>query len=193
MVCRYNESSGQIHHSTRFSKSSEEEIHFRLEILFSEDLLSTGGVQIRLLGCIFLKKKSFRYSSIVIYSPMLTLWHFKDSCKILQSGFYWPLIYRFVYIFVTRCDRCQDMENIFRRNEMPLNNIQEVELFNLWNINFMVIFFPRSQINIFSLQFNMSLNGQKQLHYLLTCLGGDKFLEKYIFTWYSTSRVIIND
>ncbi|CAN6704230.1 unnamed protein product [Malus baccata var. baccata] len=36
-----------------------------------------------------------------------------------------------------KCDRCQKMGNISRRNEMPLNNILVVELFDVWGIDFM--------------------------------------------------------
>ena len=36
-----------------------------------------------------------------------------------------------------QCDRCQRLGNITRRNEMPLNNILEVEIFDVWAIYFM--------------------------------------------------------
>ncbi|XP_042460225.1 uncharacterized protein LOC122043693 [Zingiber officinale] len=35
------------------------------------------------------------------------------------------------------CDQCQKTGNIPRRNEMPLNYILEVELFNVWGVDFM--------------------------------------------------------
>ncbi|CAN6700807.1 unnamed protein product [Malus baccata var. baccata] len=38
---------------------------------------------------------------------------------------------------VMRNDMCQKMGNISRRNEMPLNNILVVELFDVWGIDFM--------------------------------------------------------
>ena len=57
--------------------------------------------------------------------------------KVLQSKFYWPTLFKDTYAHVKACDACQGMGNIFRRNEMPLNNIVEVELFDVWGIDFM--------------------------------------------------------
>jgi hypothetical protein len=47
-----------------------------------------------------------------------------------------------VYEFVKRCDRCQRTGNIGRRQEMALRNIMEVELFDVWGIDFMGPFVP---------------------------------------------------
>ena len=61
----------------------------------------------------------------------------KTAAKILQCGFYWQTLFKDVYSCVKACDRCQWTGNISRKNEMPLNNILEVELFDVWGINFM--------------------------------------------------------
>jgi len=42
------------------------------------------------------------------------------ATKVLQSGFYWPTMFKDANAFVTACDRCQHTGNISRRNEMPL-------------------------------------------------------------------------
>ena len=39
--------------------------------------------------------------------------------------------------FVSKCDSCQRKGNISRRNEMPQNPILEVEIFDVWGIDFM--------------------------------------------------------
>ena len=44
----------------------------------------------------------------------------RTTQKILQSGFYWPTLFRDCSEWVKHCDRCQRMGNINRRNEMPL-------------------------------------------------------------------------
>ena len=44
--------------------------------------------------------------------------------------------------FVKCCDRCQRTWNITSRREMPLTNILEVEVFDVWGINFMRPFPP---------------------------------------------------
>jgi len=61
----------------------------------------------------------------------------KTATKVLQSRFYWPTLFKNAYAHVKACDACQRMENISRCNEMPLNNILEVELFDVWGIDFM--------------------------------------------------------
>ena len=54
----------------------------------------------------------------------------RSTTKVLQSGFYWPTLVKDANAFMVACDRCQRSRNISRRNEMPLNNILEVELFD---------------------------------------------------------------
>ena len=53
----------------------------------------------------------------------------KAAAKVLQSGFYWPTLFRDAYAFVKGCDRCQRVGNISRLHELTLNNIMEVEIF----------------------------------------------------------------
>ena len=53
------------------------------------------------------------------------------TAKVLQFGFYWPTLFKDAEAFMMACERCQRMGNISRRNEMPLKNIVEVELFDV--------------------------------------------------------------
>ncbi|XP_050919166.1 uncharacterized protein LOC127136676 [Lathyrus oleraceus] len=61
----------------------------------------------------------------------------KTYVKILQAGLYWPTLWRDVRAYITICDWCQHIGNVSRRDEMPLRNIQEVEIFDVWGIDFM--------------------------------------------------------
>ena len=61
----------------------------------------------------------------------------RTTAKVLQSGFYWPSIFKDAHLFAKSCDRCQ---NIGQRNEMPMTNILKVELFYVWGIDFMGLF-----------------------------------------------------
>jgi hypothetical protein len=61
----------------------------------------------------------------------------KTAAKVLQAGFYWPTLFQDAREYVLRCDKCQRTGNISRRHEMPLNGILEVELFDVWGIDFM--------------------------------------------------------
>ena len=47
----------------------------------------------------------------------------KIAHKILQSGFYWPSIFKDCFEWVKLCDQCQRMGNIIKRHEMPLQGI----------------------------------------------------------------------
>jgi len=53
--------------------------------------------------------------------------------------------------FITKCDSCQRVGNISRRNEMPQNPILEVEVFDVRGIDFMGRFNPPSYGNTYIL------------------------------------------
>ena len=61
----------------------------------------------------------------------------KTAAKVLQSEVYRPSLFKDSFNFVTNCDKCYRVGNISRKNEMPLTNILEIELFNVWGIDFM--------------------------------------------------------
>ncbi|GKE51225.1 reverse transcriptase domain-containing protein [Tanacetum coccineum] len=46
--------------------------------------------------------------------------------KVLDSGFYWPTIFKEAHTLVRMCEACQKTGNISKRDEMPLNNIQSL-------------------------------------------------------------------
>ncbi|GKC53206.1 reverse transcriptase domain-containing protein [Tanacetum coccineum] len=51
--------------------------------------------------------------------------------KVLDSGFYWPTIIKEAHTQVRLCEACQKTGNISKRDEMPLNNIQVCEIFDI--------------------------------------------------------------
>ena len=53
----------------------------------------------------------------------------RTTQKILQLGFYWPTLLKDCFEWVKHCDNCQRMDNISRRNEMPLQGILVVLIF----------------------------------------------------------------
>ena len=55
----------------------------------------------------------------------------RTAAKVLQSGFYWPTLFKDAHQFVSTCDKCQRMGNISRKDEPPMHPILEVELFDL--------------------------------------------------------------
>ncbi|GJZ10547.1 putative nucleotidyltransferase, ribonuclease H [Tanacetum coccineum] len=66
--------------------------------------------------------------------------------KVYESGFYWPSIFKDAKDYVMKCDACQKLGNISSRNEMPQNNIQACEVFDVWGLDFMGPF-PESRGN----------------------------------------------
>ncbi|CAA7058461.1 unnamed protein product [Microthlaspi erraticum] len=69
------------------------------------------------------------------------------SYHLLQAGFWWPSLFKDTHDFIARCDRCQREGSISKRNEMPQNPILEVEVFDVWGIDFMGPFEPPSHGN----------------------------------------------
>ncbi|CAA7021413.1 unnamed protein product [Microthlaspi erraticum] len=62
---------------------------------------------------------------------------YKTVSKALQAGYWWPIMFRDAHRFVSKCDVCQRQGNISKRNEMPQNFILEVEVFDVWGVDFM--------------------------------------------------------
>ncbi|XP_056688625.1 uncharacterized protein [Spinacia oleracea] len=57
--------------------------------------------------------------------------------RTLQSGFYWPSIFKDARFFCNACDECQRTGNVSKRQELPQTGILEVEPFDVWGIDFM--------------------------------------------------------
>ncbi|XP_039129088.1 uncharacterized protein LOC120265278 [Dioscorea cayenensis subsp. rotundata] len=118
----------------------------------------------------------------------------RTTAKILQSGFYWPTLFKDAHVFVTSCDRCQRMGNISKRNEMTLKNMLEVELFDVWGIDFMGPF-PLSYNNKYILLAVDYVS--KWVEAIATHTNDGKvvcnFLQKFIFTRFGVPRAIVSD
>ena len=54
----------------------------------------------------------------------------RSVVKVLQSGFYWPTLFKDAHNYVQRCDNCQRTSGLSIRNEMPLQSTLEVEAFD---------------------------------------------------------------
>ncbi|KAK9035209.1 hypothetical protein V6N11_077257 [Hibiscus sabdariffa] len=118
----------------------------------------------------------------------------RTAAKILQSGFYWPTLFKDAHTFAKACDRCQRTGNISRRNEMPLQNILEVELFDVWGIDFMGPF-PSSHGDLYIL---LAVDYVSKWVEAIATPKNDaktvmKFLHKNIFTRFGVPRALISD
>ena len=95
----------------------------------------------------------------------------RTATKILQSGFYWPTIFKDAYKFAKVCDDCQRVRNILKRNEIPQNVILEVEIFDVWGIDFMGPFLTSFAMKYILVAVNYVSNGYKHRFHLLMMLS----------------------
>jgi hypothetical protein len=69
---------------------------------------------------------------------------FRTHAKIWQSRFFWPTMYQDIKDFVRRCNSCQRHGNINSKDAMPLTTNLQIELFDVWGIDYMGPF-PKSR------------------------------------------------
>ena len=118
----------------------------------------------------------------------------RTAHKILQSGFYWPTLFRDCAEWDKLCDRCQKIGNISNRNEMPLKGIMVVQIFDVWGIDFMGPF-PQSFGNLYIL---LAMDYVSKWVEAVACPRNDtntvvSFLQKDILSRFGTPRTIISD
>ncbi|CAH9100957.1 unnamed protein product [Cuscuta epithymum] len=118
----------------------------------------------------------------------------RTAMKILESGFWWPSLFRDAHGFCRSCDNCQRAGNISRRNEMPQNPMLFCEIFDAWGIDFMGPF-PNSQGNIYILLAVDYVS--KWVEAKATKTDDAKvvasFLKTHIFSRFGVPRILISD
>jgi len=55
----------------------------------------------------------------------------KTASKVLQNGFYWPILFRHAHDYCKRCSHCQQLEKTGRKDMMPLTPIIVVDIFDV--------------------------------------------------------------
>ena len=118
----------------------------------------------------------------------------RTAAKVLQSGFYWPSLFKDAHQFISTCDKCQRMGNISRKDEPPMHPILEVELFDLWGIDFMGPF-PASYNNLYIL---LAVDYVSKWVEAIPTRTNDakvvaQFLRSNIFSRFGTPRALITD
>ncbi|CAN6680009.1 unnamed protein product [Malus baccata var. baccata] len=118
----------------------------------------------------------------------------RTAAKILQSGFFWPSLFKDAYLCCQAYDKCQRVGNLSQRNEMPQQSILVIELFDLWGIDFMGPF-PSSHGNLYILVAIDYVSKWVEAIASPTCkssvvLG---FLQNTIFPLFGVPRAIISD
>ena len=118
----------------------------------------------------------------------------RAAAKVLQSGFYWPTLFKDAHHFVAICDKCQRMGGVSKRDEPPMSPILEVELFDLWGMDFMRPF-PSSFNHMYIL---LAVDYVSKCVEAIPTRTNDasvvvKFLRSRIFTRFGTPRALIID
>ena len=118
----------------------------------------------------------------------------RTMAKVLQSGFYWPSIFKDAHLFSKSCDQCQRTGNIGRRNKMPLTSVLEVELFDVWGIDFMGSF-PLFYGHKYILLVVDYVSKWVEAIPIITCDAKVvlHFIRSNIFSWFGTPRAVISN
>ncbi|KAL6316347.1 hypothetical protein AAG906_017983 [Vitis piasezkii] len=118
----------------------------------------------------------------------------KTAMKVLQSGFTWPSLFKDAHIMCRNCNRCQRLGKLTRRNQMSMNPILIVDLFDVWGIDFMGPF-PMSFGNSYIL---VGVDYVSKWVEAIPCKHNDhrvvlKFLKENIFSRFGVPKAIISD
>ncbi|XP_015939991.1 uncharacterized protein LOC107465526 [Arachis duranensis] len=118
----------------------------------------------------------------------------RTAAKVLQSGFFWPTLFKDAKELVKSYNECQRTGNLPKRNAMPQNFILELELFDVWGIDFMGPF-PTSYANKYILVAMDYVS--KWVEAIATPTNDNKvvmnFLRKNIFSRFGVPRALISD
>ncbi|RVW22512.1 Retrovirus-related Pol polyprotein from transposon 17.6 [Vitis vinifera] len=118
----------------------------------------------------------------------------KTAMKVVQSGFWWPSLFKDTHSMCKGCDRCQRLGKLTRRNMMPLNPILIVDVFDVWGIDFMGPF-PMSFGHSYIL---VGVDYVSKWVEAIPCKSNDhkvvlKFLKENIFSRFGVPKAIIID
>ncbi|XP_070015699.1 uncharacterized protein [Nicotiana sylvestris] len=118
----------------------------------------------------------------------------RTAAKVLQSGLFWPTLFEDAHAFVKKCDQCRRTGTITRRHEMPLNNILEVELFDVWGIDFIGTFPPSRGNKYILLAVDYVLKWVEAIALPMNdSMVVAAFVKKNIFSRFGTPRALISD
>ncbi|KAL6310863.1 hypothetical protein AAG906_027301 [Vitis piasezkii] len=117
----------------------------------------------------------------------------KTAMKVIQSGFWWPSLFKDAHSMCKGCDRCQRLGKLTRRNMMPLNPILIVNVFDVWEIDMGP--FPMSFGHSYIL---VGVDYVSKWVEAIPCRSNDhrvvlKFLKDNIFARFGVPKAIISD
>ncbi|KAI3755926.1 hypothetical protein L1987_55736 [Smallanthus sonchifolius] len=118
----------------------------------------------------------------------------KTGHRVLSCGLFWPSLFRDAFNYAKQCPKCQQVGGISKRDEMPMKPILVVEIFDVWDIDFMGPF-SNSFGNLFVL---VAVDYVSKWIEAIATKTNDravvcKFVQQNIFTRFGVPRVIISD
>ena len=119
---------------------------------------------------------------------------FRTHSKIWQSGLFWPTMYEDTKDFIQRCGACQRHGNINSRDTMPLTTNLQIELFDVWGIDYMGPF-PKLKNYEYIL---VAVDYVSKWVEAMPCKAADaknseKMFEETIFPRFRVPRMVIRD
>ncbi|KAL6347264.1 hypothetical protein AAG906_013700 [Vitis piasezkii] len=84
-----------------------------------------------------LKMSSKGFYLIVMRMHVEAILPLENSHEGIAIGVYLAISFQNAHIMCRSCDRCQRLGKLTKRNQMPMNPILIVELFDVWGIDFM--------------------------------------------------------
>ncbi|CAN6678271.1 unnamed protein product [Malus baccata var. baccata] len=118
----------------------------------------------------------------------------RTTLKVLESGFYWPTLFKDAKRFCITCDRCQRTGTIGANDQMPQTPIFNVEIFDVWGMDFMGPFPPSYGFTYILLVVDYV---SKWVEAKATRTNDSKvvadFIKANIFSRFSMPRVFISD
>ncbi|GJW76019.1 reverse transcriptase domain-containing protein [Tanacetum coccineum] len=136
---------GKNFHPIYFKSKTEKEQKMLPPITYLESKMMKQAMTVKSM-ITFSEKISWKSTPLVnLGSQTLQITYSEEPYlfKVCSDGFYWPTIIKEAHTLVHLCEACQKTRNISKRDEMPLNNIQVCEIFDIWGIDFMGPF-PKS-------------------------------------------------
>jgi transposase InsO family protein len=120
--------------------------------------------------------------------------HFRTQAKVWSSGFFWPEMHEDTKRYVASCSECQRTRNISQRNSMPLKYNLQIDIFDVWGIDFMGPF-----INSFGFEYILVM-----VDYVSKCVEAIPcrkasteesitMIKNVIFPRFGTPRILISD
>jgi hypothetical protein len=119
---------------------------------------------------------------------------FYTQAKIWQCGFFWPTMYEDTKKFIRRCQKCQFQGNITAHNAMLLHYNLQIEIFDVWGIDFMGPF-QKSQDCEYILG---AIDYVSKWVEAMPCGAADakharRMFHKIIFPRFGTPRMVLSD